>query len=413
MKSRPGQGATTLAQGTRGPLEAAIRTLFEGGVVAGRSDGELLDLFLAAGGPAAEVAFAALVERHGPMVWRSAATCSASRTTPTMRSRRRSSASPVARGHPQAIIARILALRRRPPRRPLGPEAGGAAPESGTACFRVGSRREPAADVDRLDAGADPPRGGRPATGKIPHAAGALLLRGPDARPGREPARLAGRYRAEPPGWGPRPAPATAPAEGSRPFGRDPRGHGPRGGHGCCAGRPGLGDGRDGGRGGRSRDGPGLRRRPGRDVLREMTIMKLSMIATGLVAATLVGTAGLGYVAVAGGRRTGRRPRRRPRREGHRRQDGPPPESSRPDRHRRRGLVEDRHPHAVLCRPDRSEPPHRGPCPESGLSRRDPDPGGPGGEAGRSAVPGRDARGREKPEPWARTGPPPSGASTA
>ena len=70
MESGRDKGATTLAQGTKGPVEAELRTLFEVGVVAGRPDGELLDLFLAAGGPAAEVAFAALVERYGPMVWR-------------------------------------------------------------------------------------------------------------------------------------------------------------------------------------------------------------------------------------------------------------------------------------------------------------------------------------------------------
>jgi RNA polymerase sigma factor (sigma-70 family) len=47
-----------------------LRTLFEAGTVIGRSDGELVDRFLAAGGPAAELAFAALVERHGALVWR-------------------------------------------------------------------------------------------------------------------------------------------------------------------------------------------------------------------------------------------------------------------------------------------------------------------------------------------------------
>ena len=46
-----------------------LRTLLEAGTVEGRSDGELLDCFLAADGPAADPAFAALVERHGPMVW--------------------------------------------------------------------------------------------------------------------------------------------------------------------------------------------------------------------------------------------------------------------------------------------------------------------------------------------------------
>ncbi len=59
-----------MASGARGPIEAEIRTLFEAGTVVGRSDGELLDRFLAAGEPTAEPAFAALVERHGPMVWR-------------------------------------------------------------------------------------------------------------------------------------------------------------------------------------------------------------------------------------------------------------------------------------------------------------------------------------------------------
>ena len=59
-----------MAEGTKGSVEAGLRTLFEVGTVVGRSDGELLDLFLTTGGPAAELAFAALVERHGPMVWR-------------------------------------------------------------------------------------------------------------------------------------------------------------------------------------------------------------------------------------------------------------------------------------------------------------------------------------------------------
>jgi RNA polymerase sigma factor (sigma-70 family) len=59
-----------VAQGTKGSVESGLRTLFEVGTVVGRSDGELLDLFLMAGGPAAELAFEALVEWHGPMVWR-------------------------------------------------------------------------------------------------------------------------------------------------------------------------------------------------------------------------------------------------------------------------------------------------------------------------------------------------------
>ena len=63
-------GETTLGSGAKIPAGAGARTPFEVGTVVGRSDGELLDLFLATGGPAAEAAFAALVERHGPMVRR-------------------------------------------------------------------------------------------------------------------------------------------------------------------------------------------------------------------------------------------------------------------------------------------------------------------------------------------------------
>ena len=48
----------------------SIRTLFEGGTVAGLTDGDLLGRYVASrgDGEAAEVAFAALVDRHGPMV---------------------------------------------------------------------------------------------------------------------------------------------------------------------------------------------------------------------------------------------------------------------------------------------------------------------------------------------------------
>ena len=56
----------------REPVAMPIRLLFEVGTVAGMSDGQLLDRFLARriDAEAAEVAFAALVERHGPMVLR-------------------------------------------------------------------------------------------------------------------------------------------------------------------------------------------------------------------------------------------------------------------------------------------------------------------------------------------------------
>src|SRR5437763_10912576 len=47
-----------------------VRTLFDVGTVGGLTDGELLDRFGAGPGEVAELAFAVLVERHGPMVLR-------------------------------------------------------------------------------------------------------------------------------------------------------------------------------------------------------------------------------------------------------------------------------------------------------------------------------------------------------
>lgn len=46
-----------------------VQTLFRGGTCAGMTDRELLERFKASRGPSAEAAFAALVARHGPMVW--------------------------------------------------------------------------------------------------------------------------------------------------------------------------------------------------------------------------------------------------------------------------------------------------------------------------------------------------------
>ena len=53
-----------------GAVLRQVRTLFEAGSAAGLSDGALLDRYLTADRPAADAAFAALVERHGPMVHR-------------------------------------------------------------------------------------------------------------------------------------------------------------------------------------------------------------------------------------------------------------------------------------------------------------------------------------------------------
>ena len=47
-----------------------LQTLFRVGVTAAMSDQQLLEQFLARRGSEGENAFAALVDRHGPMVWR-------------------------------------------------------------------------------------------------------------------------------------------------------------------------------------------------------------------------------------------------------------------------------------------------------------------------------------------------------
>ena len=59
-----------MATGRRGEVLKGFRTLFEVGSISGLSDAELLDRSSTAGGATAELAFAALVERHGPMVLR-------------------------------------------------------------------------------------------------------------------------------------------------------------------------------------------------------------------------------------------------------------------------------------------------------------------------------------------------------
>ncbi len=53
----------------QGSVVRSIQTLFSVGSVGGMTDGQLLDQFLRSQDEAAEAAFAALVEIHGPMVW--------------------------------------------------------------------------------------------------------------------------------------------------------------------------------------------------------------------------------------------------------------------------------------------------------------------------------------------------------
>lgn len=59
-----------MARDVGGASRLYLRALFEEGVSAGLTDGQLLERFATGQGEAAERAFAALVERHGPMVLR-------------------------------------------------------------------------------------------------------------------------------------------------------------------------------------------------------------------------------------------------------------------------------------------------------------------------------------------------------
>jgi hypothetical protein len=59
-----------MARARYGTALRQIQTLFSVGTVGGMTDGQLLDRFTAGTREAADLAFAALVERHGPMVLR-------------------------------------------------------------------------------------------------------------------------------------------------------------------------------------------------------------------------------------------------------------------------------------------------------------------------------------------------------
>ena len=64
-----GQGTSQVARDPGGISRLHLETLFSVGVTAGLTDGQLLERFATQRGDAAELAFAALVERHGPMVF--------------------------------------------------------------------------------------------------------------------------------------------------------------------------------------------------------------------------------------------------------------------------------------------------------------------------------------------------------
>jgi RNA polymerase sigma factor (sigma-70 family) len=57
-----------MATGEDGTVQRQLRTLFNLGIIRDLTDGQILERFATGCGEAAELAFAALVERHGPMV---------------------------------------------------------------------------------------------------------------------------------------------------------------------------------------------------------------------------------------------------------------------------------------------------------------------------------------------------------
>jgi RNA polymerase sigma-70 factor (ECF subfamily) len=59
-----------MTAGRGGVALRQVQTLFNVGACGALTDGQLLDRFATGSGEAAELAFAVLVERHGPMVWR-------------------------------------------------------------------------------------------------------------------------------------------------------------------------------------------------------------------------------------------------------------------------------------------------------------------------------------------------------
>ncbi|MEJ7638365.1 MAG: sigma-70 family RNA polymerase sigma factor [Singulisphaera sp.] len=69
-RTHDGPEVKTCGQRRSGAVLRSIHTVFSVGTVGGLTDGQLLERFATRDGEAAELAFAALVERHGPMVLR-------------------------------------------------------------------------------------------------------------------------------------------------------------------------------------------------------------------------------------------------------------------------------------------------------------------------------------------------------
>ena len=192
----------------RGAALRQIQALYRAGTCSGLTDGQLLDRYLTGPGERAEMAFAALIERHGSMVLR---VCRA-----VLRDEHDAE---------DAFQATFLVLARRAgsirSRGSLASWLFGVATRvarcaRSTAARRTAARAEAGGDDDggcrRCDRGrprSRDPSGDRSIAGEAPRGGRPVLLRGPDLRAGGRTAGPAGRDDQEPavgalgPGCGP------------------------------------------------------------------------------------------------------------------------------------------------------------------------------------------------------------------
>ena len=190
-----------MASDRGGDVSRDLRTLFGAGVVGSLSDGELLGRFHAREDDSAELAFAALLDRHGPMVLR------------VCRSVLRDE-----HDAQDALQATFLVLARRAGsirrRDSVGSWLYGVALRVASSARAAEARRRAArawggrtidggrVDWDRAGCGRDPPRGARPAAGALSRGIGALSPGGPGLRGGGASAGVADRHGQEPAGAG-------------------------------------------------------------------------------------------------------------------------------------------------------------------------------------------------------------------
>ena len=248
-----------MAIGKDGAVRRQLRTLFNVGTVRELTDGQLLERFATDRGEAAELAFAVLVERHGPMVMRvclavlgdSHDAQDAFQATFLVLVKR-------AAGAVGARFDRSLAAPGGLPDRDVRPDDRGPPPPPRTT---RGDDRPGVPARAGLRAGAAAARGDRPAARALSRHRRPLRPGRPHLRTGGATPRLAGGYDQEPALPGPRaPPPRAAPPRRGHRCGRLHRGPGvegpgllhppcPAGYHGCRrvtirhdrSGRPGIG----------------------------------------------------------------------------------------------------------------------------------------------------------------------------